>query len=516
MSEELSDLLKIRRQKLDDLRAAGINPFPYKYDRSITAQEIIKNFDSLVEHQESPDIVSVAGRIMTKRGHGKASFATIQDESGKIQIYARQDVLNEKYDFYSKLDIGDIIGVKGHVFKTKTGETTVRVEDWTLLCKSLHPLPEKWHGLTDKELCYRERYVDLITNSETRDTFKKRSKIISNIRNFLETKGFMEVETPILHVLQGGAAARPFETFHDTLDMPFFLRIAPELYLKRLIVGGFEKVFELGRAFRNEGMSFKHNPEYTMLEVYETYVDYQAVMKMTEDMIVEVLQKAVGSLKLEFRGEPVDFTPPFKRMPLLEVLKHYGNIDIANKSDEEIRQIGKTNGIEGAMELGVGKVINELYDKFVEPNLRQPTFIIDYPIETSPLAKKKRDNDRLVERFELIVCGMEIANAFSELNDPIDQRERFTKQAELKAAGDIEAESMDEDFLRALEYGMPPTGGLGVGVDRLVMLATNSPTIRDVLLFPHMKPIQNAQTKKEELEVLDRPPLNLPLGKGEK
>lgn len=503
MSEELSELLKIRRNKLDEFRAAGINPFPYKYERSINASEVLSQYANLAEHQDSPEVVSVAGRIMTKRGHGKASFATIQDESGKVQIYARQDVIGEKYELYSKLDIGDIIGVKGHIFKTKTGETTVRVEEWTLLCKSLHPLPEKWHGLTDKELCYRERYVDLIVNPETRDVFKKRSKIVSNIRGFLENRGFMEVETPILHVLQGGAAAKPFKTHHDTLDMPLFLRIAPELYLKRLIVGGFEKVFELGRAFRNEGMSFKHNPEYTMLEVYETLADYNDVMKMTEDMIVEVLQKAVGSLKLEFRGEAVDFTPPFKRIPLLEALMHYGNIDIANKSDDEIRQIGKEKGIEGSLEIGVGKVINELYDKFVEPNLRQPTFIIDYPIETSPLAKKKRDNDRLVERFELIVAGMEIANAFSELNDPLDQRERFNKQAELKAAGDIEAESMDEDFLRALEYGMPPTGGLGVGIDRLVMLATNAPTIRDVLFFPHMKPIQNAKVKPEELEILD-------------
>lgn len=490
--QELSELMQIRRNKLDEFRAAGINPFPYKYERNINASEVLKKYESIAEHQDSPEVVSIAGRIMTKRGHGKASFATIQDESGKVQIYARQDVIGEKYELYSKLDIGDIIGVKGHVFKTKTGETTVRVEEWTLLCKNLHPLPEKWHGLTDKELCYRERYVDLMVNPDTRDVFRKRSKVISNIRSFLESRGFMEVETPILHVLQGGAAAKPFKTHHDTLDMPLFLRIAPELYLKRIIVGGFEKVFELGRAFRNEGMSFKHNPEYTMLEVYETYVDYNDVMKMTEDMIVEVLQKAVGSLKLEFRGEAVDFTPPFKRIPLLEALMHYGNIDIANKSDDQIRQIGKEKGIEGALEIGVGKVINELYDKFVEPNLRQPTFIIDYPIETSPLAKKKRDNDRLVERFELIVAGMEIANAFSELNDPIDQRERFNKQAELKAAGDIEAESMDEDFLRALEYGMPPTGGLGVGIDRLVMLATNSPTIRDVLFFPHMKPIQNA------------------------
>lgn len=503
MSEELSELLKIRREKLQEFIAAGINPYPYKYERTSSAAGILEKYKDLAEHQDSPEVVQVAGRLMTKRGHGKASFANIQDESGKIQIYAKQDVLQDKYELYTKLDIGDFIGVKGHIFKTKTGETTVRVEDWIILSKNLHPLPEKWHGLTDKELCYRERYVDLMINPDTRDVFKKRSKIISGIRNFLESRGFMEVETPILHVLQGGAAAKPFTTYHDTLDMPLFLRIAPELYLKRLIVGGFEKVFELGRSFRNEGMSFKHNPEYTMLEVYEAYADYNDVMKMTEEMIVSVIEKAVGSLKLEFRGEAIDFAPPFKRIPLLEALKHYGNIDISGKSEDEIRKIGKEKGIDGALEIGVGKVINELYDKFVEPNLRQPTFIIDYPIETSPLAKKKRDNPRLVERFELIVAGMEISNAFSELNDPIDQRDRFKKQAELKAQGDEEAESMDEDFLRALEYGMPPCGGLGIGIDRLVMIATNSSSIRDVLFFPHMKPVFNAKPKEEEIKILD-------------
>lgn len=494
---ELKDLLKIRREKLEDFKKANVIPYAYEYKRTLFSTDVLTKFEGIKEHEESPEIISIAGRIMTKRGHGKASFATIQDEKGKIQIYAKQDILGpEQYELYSKLDIGDFIGVKGPVFKTKTGELTIRIKEWLLLSKSLHPLPEKWHGLQDKELRYRERYVDLIVNSETRDIFRKRSKIISEIRSFLENKGFMEVETPILHVLQGGAAARPFETYHTTLDMSLFLRIAPELYLKRLLVGGFEKVFELGRVFRNEGMSFKHNPEYTMLEVYQAYTDYNNIMTLAEELIVDILSKVVGSLKLEFKGETLDFTPPFKRIPLIEALKHYGNIDIENKSENEIKQIGHEKGIEGALEIGTGKIINELYDKFVEPNLRQPTFIVDYPIETSPLAKKKRDNKRLVERFELIVSGMEIANAFSELNDPIDQRERFIKQSELKAKGDEEAESMDEDFLKALEYGMPPAGGLGIGIDRLVMLATNSHSIRDVLLFPHMRPIQKTEHKE--------------------
>ncbi|OGC07999.1 lysine--tRNA ligase [candidate division WOR-1 bacterium RIFOXYD2_FULL_36_8] len=490
MSEELSDLLKVRREKLEDFKKAGVNPYPYKYERTITAIEILQKFEGIKEHEESPEIVFICGRVMAKRGHGKASFGHIQDETGRIQIYAKQDIIGEaSYELYRKVDMGDFIGVKGHIFRTKTGELTVRVEEWVMLSKNLHPLPEKWHGLQDKELRYRQRYVDLMVNHEVKDIFVKRSKIISGIRKFLEEKGFMEVETPILHVLQGGAAARPFKTHHEALDMPLFLRIAPELYLKRLLVGGFEKVFEVGRSFRNEGISFKHNPEYTMLEAYQAYADYNDVMSLAESMISKVIEETVGTLEIEFKGERLDFKPPFKRIPLLEALKHYGHIDIDGKSEDEIKNIGKEKGIEGALEIGVGKVINELYDKFVEPNLRQPTFIIDYPIETSPLAKKKRDNPRLVERFELIVAGMEIANAFSELNDPIDQRERFQKQADLKAAGDLEAESMDEDFLQALEYGMPPAGGLGVGIDRLVMLATNSPSIRDVLLFPHMRPL---------------------------
>lgn len=503
MSEELSELLKVRRDKLENLKKAGINPYPYTYQKSDVAQEIITKYAALKEGEESAETVSVAGRIMTKRGHGKALFATIQDESGRLQIYGKLDVLGkEKYEIYQHLDMGDIIGVSGRVFKTKTGEVTVRVEDFTLLCKSLHPLPEKWHGLQDKEIRYRERYLDLIVNPEVKAVFAKRSKIISLMRRTLEERGFLEVETPVLNVLQGGAAARPFETFHDALGMPLYLRIAPELYLKRLLVGGFEKIFELGRVFRNEGMSYKHNPEYTMIEIYQAYTDYQGIMKLTEELVATIAQAICGSLEIKFKGEKINLTPPWKKISLTEALKE-GGLNIEGKSDTEIRQLAKSRGIEGSEEIGIGKIINVLYDKFVEPTLRQPTFIIDHPLETSPLAKKHRNKPGQVERFELIIAGMELANAFSELNDPIDQRERLSKQAELKAAGDEEAESMDEDFLRALEYGMPPAGGLGIGIDRLTMILTDQPSIRDVICFPHMRPLQAAKPTTEEMAVLD-------------
>lgn len=489
MTEEINELIKVRLEKLAELKEKGVNPFPYTYDQTDLAADLLEKYQGLKEGEEGPEIVSVAGRIMTKRGHGKASFATIQDQTARVQIYAKQDLLgDEKYSIYAKLDMGDIVGVKGHVFRTKTNELTVRVEDFTLLCKSLHPLPEKWHGLTDKELRYRERYVDLLVNPEVKAVFLKRSKIVSLIRKFLESRGFLEVETPILHVMQGGAAAKPFETFHDALNMPLFMRIAPELYLKRLIVGGFERVFEMGRVFRNEGMSYKHNPEYTILEIYQAYADYNDVMKLTEELVVAAAKEVLGTLKIEFKGEQIDLTPPWKKITLTDALKENG-IDITNQDEAGIRRIAKEKGIEGYAEIGIGKIINVLYDKFVEATLRQPTFIIDHPLETSPLAKKHRSKPGQVERFELIIAGMELANAFSELNDPLDQKERFKKQAELKAAGDEEAESMDDDFLRALEYGMPPTGGLGIGIDRLVMILTNQPSIRDVLLFPHMRPL---------------------------
>jgi len=503
MSEELSELLKVRREKLEELRKKGINPFPYRFDRTTTAKEILEKYKD-IEH-EATDVVKVAGRLMTKRGHGKASFANIQDETGKIQIYSKLDVLGQdKYEIYEKLDIGDFIGVTGKVFRTKTGEITVRIDDFEILCKALHPLPEKWHGLTDKELRYRERYVDLIVNHDVKEVFIKRGRIISEIRKYLESRGFLEVETPVLHMQAGGAAARPFETYHNTLDMSLFLRIALELHLKRLIVGGFDKVFEIGRVFRNEGMSFKHNPEYTMLELYQAYVDYNDIMKLTEELISSIATTVLGTTKVTFKGNEVDFKSPWPRITLHDALAKLAKIDI-NVDEKGLRKIAKEKGLEGYDELPTGKIINLLYDEFVEPKIVQPTFIIDYPIETSPLAKKKRDNPKLVERFEVVVCGMEIANAFSELNDPLDQRERFRQQVENRKAGDDEAESMDEDFLRALEYGMPPTGGLGIGIDRVVMLLTGSESIRDVLFFPHMRPVEVKQTdaKAEEMKVLD-------------
>lgn len=505
MISELSELLKVRRQKLEELKKAGINPYPYKFDKNITASKILEEYKSIKQGEEGKEAVSYAGRIITKRGHGKAAFIHLQDETGKIQIYAKEDVLGkDKYKIFQKLDIGDIIGIKGNVFRTKTNEITIKVKDFVILCKSLHPLPEKWHGLQDKELRYRERYVDLIVNPKVKELFLIRSRIISLIRRFLEDKGFIEVETPILHLLQGGAAAKPFTTYHDALDLDLFMRIAPELYLKKLLVGGFDKVFELGRVFRNEGMSYKHNPEYTILEIYQAYADYKKMMVLAEEMISKIVQTINGKAVVEFKGEEIDFSTPWKKISLLDALLEYGKIDLKNKNEKEIRKIAKEKGIEGYEEIGIGKIINVLYDKLVEPNLRQPTFIIDYPIETSPLAKKKRDNPKLVERFELIVGGVEIANAFSELNDPIDQRERFEKQMALKKKGDQEAESMDEDFLRALEYGMPPAGGIGFGVDRIIMLLTNSPSIRDVLLFPHMRPLKGGgEEQKIEMGVLE-------------
>lgn len=485
--EELSNLLKIRREKTEYFRSRGIEPFAYNFNKEVDSQFILEKYKNIESGKESDEEYSIAGRIVLKRGHGKASFAHIQDENGKIQIYVKLDnVGQDNYELFEKTDIGDFIGVKGKIFRTRTQEITVKVNNFTLLTKSLHPLPEKWHGLQDIEMRYRERYVDLIVNPDVKKVFETRSRVISHIRRQLESRGFLEVETPILHVLQGGAAAKPFKTHHNALNMPLFLRVAPELYLKRLIVGGFEKVFELGRVFRNEGISFKHNPEYTMIEIYQAYADYNDIMKLTEDVISDSMQNAIGTLKINYKGHDLDFKTPWKKIALKDALEEFAGIDI-DVPEEDLRKLAKDRGVDEAFTFGIGKLINELYDRFVEPHLIQPTFIIDYPIETSPLAKKKRDNPKLVERFEVIAAGMEIANAFSELNDPIDQRKRFEKQMELKKAGDEEAESLDEDYIRALEYGMPPTGGLGIGIDRLIMLITDSHSIRDVLLFPHMK-----------------------------
>ncbi|MBU0687305.1 MAG: lysine--tRNA ligase [Candidatus Margulisbacteria bacterium] len=485
-SPELSELIKQRYDKIEEFEAAGETPYSYSYSRTHTSKEVLDKFNDITE--ESKEEIRIAGRFVTRRGHGKTCFGHILDGDGKIQIYAKKDVIgDDRFKLFQKLDIGDFIGIDGHVFKTKTGEITVKVNKFNLLTKSLHPLPEKWHGLTNKEIRYRQRYVDLISNAEVRDLFIIRSNIIAAIRRFLIDQGFIEVETPILQVQAGGAAARPFESYHNALDMKLYMRIAPELYLKRLLVGGLEKVFEIGKSFRNEGISYKHNPEYTMLEAYQAYVDYEEVMKNTEALVEKVMNDVLGTTKVKYKDFDLDFKAPWKRMTLADLVKEHAGIDI-NLSEEELHKYLKGKGIEGYEEERKGKLINLIYDKFVEPHIIQPTFITDYPIETSPLAKKKRGNDRLVERFEVVVAGMELANAFSELNDPRDQRARFEEQLKRKAEGDMETESMDEDYLNALEYGMPPAGGLGIGIDRLVMLMTNSSSIRDVILFPHMRP----------------------------
>jgi len=486
--QNLNEVLLVRREKLDKLRKEGRDPFAItRFEVTHYSQQIKDNFDTM-EGQE----VTVAGRIMSKRVMGKASFAHIQDSAGQIQIFVRiNDVGDEQYQDFKSFDLGDIIGVTGEVFKTKTGEISVRAKNMVLLTKSLYPLPEKWHGLKDPDLRYRHRYVDLIVNPEVRRTFEIRSKVIRCIRNYLDTRGYLEVETPILHITAGGAAARPFITHHNTLDIDLYLRIATELHLKRLIVGGFDKVYELGRVFRNEGMSIKHNPEFTSIEIYRAYADYMDMMELTEDMIVTVAKEVLGTTKLTYQGQEIDLTPPWQRMTMIEAVKKYAGVDFSQiNTDEEAREVAKQAGLELKKGNTWGHILNAFFEEKVEQHLVQPTFILDYPIEISPLAKKKKDDPRLTYRFELYIVAREIANAFSELNDPIDQRERFMEQARQRAAGDEEAHMMDEDFVHALEIGMPPTGGVGIGIDRLVMLFTDSYSIRDVILFPTMRPKQ--------------------------
>jgi len=480
---ELNELIKARRNKLEALYAKGIDPFGQRYDRTHSCAEIVEKFDELEGRK-----VSIAGRVMAKRIHGKAGFAHIQDMSGQVQIYARVDDLGERYELFESLDIGDIIGVRGEVFRTRKGEITVSCKELEMLCKSLRPLPEKWHGLRDVELRYRQRYIDLIVNPEVKEVFVLRSKIITAIREFLNAKGFLEVETPTMHPIPGGANARPFITHHNALDMDLYLRIALELHLKRLLVGGFEKVYEIGRIFRNEGISTKHNPEFTMLELYQAYTDYEVMMELVEEMIAFVAEKVLGTLKITYQGEEIDLTPPWERISMLAAIEKYTGIDFfAANTEEDLKEIAEKFDIEMEKPYSKGKLINEVFEKEVEPRLIQPTFILDYPIEISPLAKRKADNPDLTYRFEGFIGTFELANAFSELNDPIDQRKRFEEQARMREAGDEEAHAMDEDFLKALEYGMPPAGGLGIGIDRLVMVLTDCPSIRDVILFPTMR-----------------------------
>jgi lysyl-tRNA synthetase class 2 len=481
-----NEQIGLRRQKLPKLRERGIDPYGGRFDRTHLVGEITGRFSEL-ENQT----VRIAGRLIAKRDQGKAAFANIIDQSGNIQLYAKIDILSEaKYQDFLDLDLGDIIGLTGKVFKTHREQITVQVEDFQLLTKALRPLPEKWHGLKDTDLRYRQRYLDLISNPEVMRTFLKRTKVIVTIREILDQNGFIEVETPVLSVIAGGGHARPFTTHHNALDLDLTMRIALELYHKRLIVGGFDRVYEIGRCFRNEGISTKHNPEFTMLELYQSYADYQVMMDLTEKLITEVAIKVNGSTKLEYQGTPIDLTPPWPRISIVEAVKNYTGIEWGKvTSDEAAVTAAQSLGLKIDPKATKGMVWDEVCSEFVEPKLIQPTFLIDHPIEVSPLAKKKTDRPEFTYRFELFIYGRETANAFSELNDPIDQRERFLEQAKEKAKGNEEAMVWDEDFLIALEHGMPPTGGMGMGIDRLVMLLTDSPSIRDVILFPLMRPV---------------------------
>jgi lysyl-tRNA synthetase class 2 len=483
----LSELEKVRYEKLKELQSKGKDPFQItQYEVTHYSQNVTDNFSDY-EGQE----ISVAGRIMAKRDMGKASFIHIQDKEGRIQSYVRKDEIDEEvYTEFKKYDIGDIIGIKGIVFKTQKGEISVRAKEVLLLSKSLKVLPEKYHGLKDTEVRYRQRYVDLIVNPEVKDAFVKRSKIIREIRSFLDAKEYLEVETPVLHSLAGGASARPFITHHNTLSMQMYMRIALELHLKRLIVGGFDRVYEIGRVFRNEGMSVRHNPEFTLLELYQAYADYHDIMNLTEELIRHVAKKVVGTAIVEFNGVDIDLEKPFERLTMVDAVKKYASIDFDQINTlEEARALAKEHHLQVEERYGKGDILNLFFEHYVEEHLIQPTFIMNHPVEISPLSKRKPENPDYTERFELFIVGREHANAFSELNDPIDQRQRFMHQEALREAGDDEASELDEDFLTALEYGMPPTGGLGIGIDRLVMLLTNSYSIRDVLLFPTMKPI---------------------------
>lgn len=489
LESQYSEQEGLRRDKLAELQNAGNDPFDvYKVNRTHTSEEVKINYEEL-EGKE----VTVAGRIMSKRGQGKVVFSDIHDIDGKIQLFLKIDKVGEEnLKQYKTFDLGDWVAATGEVFTTKTGEVSVNVNTFELTCKSLKPLPEKWHGLKDPDLRYRQREVDIITNAEVKETFIKRSKIISAMREFLDAKSFIEVETPILGAIAGGAAAKPFITHHNTLDMDMYLRIAPELYLKRLIVAGFEKVYEIGRNFRNEGMSVRHNPEFTAIELYEAYSDYNDMMEITENMVAYICEKINGTTKVTYQGTEIDFKPPWRRITMVDAVKEYAGVDFNEiKSDEEAQAIAKEKHLEFAKPLSAvtkGEVLNALYEEFGEANMIQPTFVMDYPVEISPLTKKKRGNPEFTERFEGFVFGRELCNAYSELNDPIVQRQRFEQQANERELGDDEAYMLDEQFMSALETGMPPTGGMGMGIDRLIMFLTDSASIRDVILFPTMRP----------------------------
>ena len=485
MSTRLERITQERLDSLNRIRASGVDPYPHSYTISYTTKEAIALFE---KGGESLRAISLAGRVMARRKMGKMSFLDIRDGSGKIQLCFRYNSLgHDKYNFLEEIDIGDIIGAKGKLFRTKAGEITLEVSNFTVLCKSLRPLPEKWHGLADVEKRYRQRYLDLISNENARAIFTLRSRIIAAIRDFLNARGFIEVETPMLQPQAGGALARPFVTHHHALDEDLYLRIALELHLKRLVVGGFDRVYEMGRAFRNEGISVKHNPEFTLLECYQAYADYNDIMNLVEEAVSHIAREVMGDTKITCNQKIIDLAPPWQRLDLRQTIEKYSGIDFEDHPDaDSLRSQMVKLGMEVDPGKGRGRLIDELISTFVEPNLIQPTFLLDYPVEMSPLAKCKRGNNRLVERFEAFINGVEIANAFTELNDPVEQRERFRQQLK-ERVGDEEAEIADEDFLQALEYGMPPTGGLGVGIDRLVMLLTGQSSIREVILFPQLK-----------------------------
>lgn len=499
--ENLNEMRLLRRQKLEDLRQAGKDPFVYeKYDVTEYSQEIKDKYEAY-----EGKIVSVAGRIMSKRGHGKIMFLDLQDSQGRIQLFARKDVLEDSYEDVKAWDIGDIVGIKGEVFTTKAGEISIRLTSAALLSKSLQILPEKFHGLKDMDLRYRQRYVDLIVNPENREVFIKRSKIIKAVREYLDNLGFLEVDTPILGTVAGGANARPFLTHHNALDIDMQLRIANELFLKRLIVGGFDKVYEMGKMFRNEGIDTRHNPEFTNIELYQAYTDYEEMMRITENLFAYVAEKVLGSAKINYQGVDLDLTPPWKRITMHDAVKEYAGIDFDDiKTDEEALELAKEHGINPEAFWTKGHVLSELFEKYCEEKLVQPTFVLGHPVEISPLSKRNPVHPEITQRFEAFINTWEFANAFSELNDPIDQKERFEKQLADKEEGDDEAHPMDYDFINALEVGLPPTGGLGIGIDRMIMLLTDQASIRDVLLFPTMKPIgaenQKIQPSRDDEE----------------
>lgn len=483
---EINEQMQFRINKMNQLAEKGLEPFGRKFDWTHHAQDVADDFEELSEKET---VVRLAGRAMAIRGHGKTAFLDLLDKTGRIQLYVRKDALGEdNYSIIKMMDIGDIIGVTGTVFRTHMGELSIKATSLEILSKALRPLPEKWHGLKDIETRYRQRYVDLIVNPDVRKTFLQRSHIIKSIREILDGKDFLEVETPIMHAIAGGATARPFITYHNALDMELYMRVAPELYLKRLIVGGFERVYELGRVFRNEGIDIKHNPEFTMVEVYQAYADYNDLMDLTETIISQTAQKVLGTMKITYGGQEIDLTPPWNRLSMIEAVAKYTGEDFTGVTDiEEARKMAERINVPFEKTFGVGKIINACFDEHVEDKLIQPTFITGHPKEISPLAKSSAADPEITDRFEAFIYGREMCNGFSELNDPIDQRERFVKQVEERANGDEEANMMDEDFVNALEYGLPPTGGLGIGIDRLVMLLTDSVSIRDVLLFPHMR-----------------------------